>query len=279
MSVDVDTTDTRICETCRVLVVYDPDLGAWVHPAELRAKFSRDCCDDPVPGSPARGHALRYGRGRGESSREPSHIHDAIPELAVPPGTPITAGTDGAYKLVTGERVRKAMGWGYLTTSGVYGLGTTVRRGAVIGGERDRATQAELRAIFYLLTRRIDTPAGPARLVDTHPIEVITDSLDAVEAIDTWQAGEEWMPRGYTLERPEGQTATLVRLAHLAYDVQDRLVVRWVRGHEGVPLNEGADALAKVARLWASGAITRRQAAETGFREAVTALHRHAAGL
>jgi ribonuclease HI len=276
MSVECAYDGARVCNTCRVLVVLDAD-GQWVHPPELREKFSLSVCDLPRPGREARGHDLRYGRGR--APRNKLALHAAIEGLDQPPGTPLTVATDASYKAEITEAggVRKPFSWGYLTTSGLYGLGTTVIPGTVVGG--DRALQGELRAMYMALTQPVLVDGQRLLLVDAYPIIVLTDSLDAVQYTDAWQAGEEAMPPGYTTDRPTEQPATLIRLARLIYEAGDRVQVRWVRGHSGHPLNEAADALAKLARAWASKLITPEWAAANARAVALAALQQHAASL
>lgn len=251
----------RICERCRVVAVYETDPPRWVHPLAFQKKFSLSVCDHPVPGRDARPGELRYGRGR-TYLNDKFTLFDKIPELAQQPDTPLIVGVDASYKMITepGRQFRKPISWAFLTTAGTYGLGTTTRSGRVIGGER--STQGELRAIWWALLS----------IPKSHPLTVITDSLDAVELMDAWRAGEEAMPRGYTTERESGRQATLVQLAHLVYEAGDRITTQWVRGHTGQPMNEGADRLAKLARAWATGRRDRAEVAEQARAMVLTAL-------
>lgn len=256
--------DMRICAVCRVVVVLDN--GQWVHPEQFRLKFSDSVCDNPQAGRTAKSHETRFGRGR-SSTRDRYSMHGAIPELAQPAGVPITIGVDGSYKLVTTGVVRKPMSWAFVTTSGVYGLGTATIPGNIVGG--DRALQGELRAIWWALHR-----AGA-----DHPVDLITDSMDAIELLRDWRSGLYRMPRGYTLERASGRQATLLQLAQLVHQRGDEVTVTWVRSHTGHPLNEGADALARMARAWATGRLTRDTVAADARRTVLAALSRHAACL
>lgn len=259
--------DVRLCDTCRVVVVFNAETARWEHPLHFREKFSDHVCDDPRPGRPAARSERDWGRGR-EFSRDKLSIFSSIPQLEQDPDTPLLIGVDGSYKMVTvGGFVRKPMSWGFLTTSGRYGFGTTTIPGTIVG--HDRALQGELRAIWWALVR---TPA-------THPITLLSDSLDAVELVNEWRAGGERMPTGYTLDRTSGRTALLLQLAHKLRNSADRVRIEWVRGHSGHPLNEGADALAKMARAWATGRLPKAVAAADARRAVLAALTRHAASL
>jgi ribonuclease HI len=264
---DVITEDVRLCDTCRVVVTQDPESGRWAHPLPFREKFSDHVCDDPQPGRPAQRAEAEWGRGR-SFTRDRLSVFAEIPELAQDPHTPLTVGVDGSYKLVTGAGlVRKPMSWAFLTTGGRYGFGTSTIPGRIVGG--DRALQGELRAIWWALVK---TP-------DTHPLKFIIDSMDAIELLADWKKGGEQMPRGYTLARSSGREATLLQLAHRVRDAGDRIETEWVRSHTGHPMNEGADALAKMARAWATGRLLKEQVVVDARRAVIGALGRYAAQL
>lgn len=258
------TEDVRLCDICRVVVVQDPESGRWDHPLQFRDKFSNSVCDNPTPGRPAQRAEAEWGRGR-SFVRDRLSVFARIPELEQDPETPLTVGVDGSYKLITGSGlVRKPMSWAYLTTGGGYGFGTSTIPGRIVGS--DRALQGELRAIWWAI---IKTPP-------THPLRIVTDSMDAVELVNDWRGGGEQMPYGYTLERSSGREATLLQLAHKIRDGADRIQVEWVKGHSGHPLNEGADALAKMARAWATGRLTKEQVQADARRAVIGSLSRFA---
>lgn len=258
------TGNERLCENCRVVVVQDPDSGRWEHPLPFREKFSDHVCGDPQPGRAAQRAEAQWGRGR-SFVRDRLSVFSAIPELAQDPQTPLTIGVDGSYKLITGAGlVRKPMSWAYLTTGGQYGFGTSTIPGRIVGG--DRALQGELRAIWWALVK----------IPTTHPIAIVSDSQDAIELIADWKVGGEQMPHGYTLTRSSGREATLLQLAHKVRDAGERIQTEWVRGHSGHPLNEGADALAKMARAWATGRLEKEQVLVDGRRAVIGALSRYA---
>lgn len=264
MSID-EHTDVRICENCRVVTVLDEASGQWIHPPELRRKFDRSVCAEARPGRVARDREARFGMGR-PASKDKFDLHGTVAELGQPPDTPLTVGVDGSYKLTTsGATVRKPMSWAFVATNGQYGLGTATRNGRMVGD--DRVLQGELRAIWWAVSR----------IPRSHPITVLTDSMDAVELAAQWRLGLLTMPRGYTLDRPSGREATLLQLARLVAGAGDRITVDWVRGHSGHPLNEGADALAKIGRAWASRRLTREVVAADARRIVLSALTGYAA--
>lgn len=275
----------RVCVNCRVLVQpvdsgsSDEPFAYWDHVPEFAAKFDRTVCTDPAPGREPSGSEARFGLARIKSSGgDRLTLRDAIPELASPAGAPVTIGVDGSYKLFIGDsRVIKPMSWGYLTTTGMYGLGTSIVPGNVVGGrplddgsgrDPERALQAELRAIANALRA-----VGPE-----HPVTILTDSRSAVDFMLLWRDGHDVMPGGYNTARAGGRESTLARLARRAYESGEQVAVRWVPGHSGHPLNEGADALARMARAWATGRLEKETVAADARRAVLVALSRHAAG-
>lgn len=259
--------EVRLCETCRVIVVFDADMAGWTHPLQFREKFSDHVCQLPLPGRLARPAEAEWGRGR-TFSRDRLAVFGSIAELEQAPNTPLTVGVDGSYKLVTTSGlVRKPMSWAYLTTGGTYGFGTSTIPGSVVGYKRP--LQGELRAAWWSIKR---TP-------ETHPLTLLVDSYVAVELMNEWRDGGERMPLGYTLERSSGRKATLLQLAHKLHAARDRVKVEHILGHTGIPLNEAADALAKMARAWATGRLTKAEVAADARRVVLSGLLRHAAAL
>lgn len=162
----------------------------------------------------------------------------------VPGSTRLIVATDGSWKGGTG-------GYGYVTRNGHWAL--AARRA-------DRVPQlnpilmrgtgvvvAELRAVAMVINH------FPGRAV-----RFLIDSLDAISHLRSWQAGQvDRMPSGYSL-RPrfhgDNPKPALVRLAE---SVEGRTELRFVHvaGHNGHPMNEAADQLAKIARCAAHGEL------------------------
>lgn len=258
----------RICANCRVLVepAAEPAAERWRHVPEFAEKFSRSVCAEPAPGRDASGSEARFGLARIKTpGGDKLVIKGAIEELAVAPGQPIRIAVDGSYKLTIADKVSKPMSWGYLTTSGLYGLGTSIVPGYAVG--HIRWLQAELRAM-----------AAALRAVgDQHPVTIISDSKVAIGYMTLWRDGHEVMPGGYNTDRAGGRESTLARLARLARDSGDRITMQWVPGHTGHPLNEAADALAHIARAWATDRLDRDTAAGDARKIVLAGLHRYAA--
>jgi ribonuclease HI len=274
-------TALRVCANCRVLVqpVGTSPLLVWEHVPEFAGKFSRAVCTDPAPGRTPSGSEAKFGLARVKTAGgDKLVIKGEIPELAQPADTPVTVAVDGSYKLhVGGDRIRKPMSWSYVTTTGLYGLGTSMVPGNIVGGrpledgsgrDPERALQAELRAA-----------ANALRVIpQEQPVTLLSDSRDALDLMTLWSQGYEVMPGGYNAERAGGRESTLGRLARRMQEQSDRITLRWVAGHSGHPLHEGADALAKMARAWAVGRLDKDTVAADARRTVLASLTRHAAG-
>jgi ribonuclease HI len=156
------------------------------------------------------------------------------------------------------------MAWAYLATNGAWGLGTSIVPGSVVGDQR--ALQAELRAIANALHT----------LGADHPITLLCDSQQALGFLTLWRDGHDVMPGGYNVERSGGRESTLAKLARRVRDSDGRIEWDWVRGHAGHPLNEGADALAKMSRAWAEQRLDRETVTAGAPSVVRGALLRHA---
>ena len=134
------------------------------------------------------------------------------------PGSTVVA-VDGSYRYHT-------LGFGYLGDTGSWWL--RLRPLAAHERRGPRALHAELHSI--------------ASAIQHHPgpLDVLCDCWAAVELVRAWQAGQSDPIPGYSGSRLRTLGASvLARSAPLS--------VRLVPGHAGHPLNEGADALARLA--------------------------------
>lgn len=256
----------RVCASCRVLV--EPSGQGWRHVPEFAEKFSRSVCEHPAPGREPSGSEARFGLARIKTpGGDKQVIKGELPELALPAGIPITIAVAGSYKLTIGDKVIKPMSWGYLSTNGLYGLGTSIVPGYVVGEQR--WLQAELRAMAAALQA----------VGDERPLTILSNSKDAIGFMHLWRDGHEVWPGGYNPERAGGRESTLGRLARRARTAQDRITMEWVRGHTGHPLNDAADELSHIARDWATGLIDRDTAADEALDIVQAALDRHSAAI
>lgn len=146
---------------------------------------------------------------------------------------PLVVATDGSTK-------GRFTGWGWLAVNGEYGLHGFGHHRQVVGPSA--AAGAELRAI-----------GDAVQHLRFGRLRVLTDSQTAIFFAEAWRTGSERLPDGYSVYRASGRLAGLVRIQRLIYDNRDRLELQWVEGHGGHPLNEAADALARLARRYAEG--------------------------
>ncbi|WP_198041513.1 ribonuclease HI [Micromonospora chokoriensis] len=237
--------EVRLCTNCRYIVVRED--AQWAHPAWVIDRFPRYQCELPDPGRLAKPREVRAGWGTDVRKDDFSHQSE-IEEFALEAQVRVLLGTDGSYRHVEGMDIRqRPICWGYVGENGIYGLGAARMPHRIIGA---RVLQTELRAMWWSLRR----------LIRHHPVRILSDSQDALDLISLWRYGSEQMPPGYTLDRAGGRKSTILQLAHLVAENADRISVEKVRGHTGHPLNEGADALAKIARAWATGRISKQTA-------------------
>ncbi|MGH8798481.1 MAG: ribonuclease H family protein [Caldimonas sp.] len=94
---------------------------------------------------------------------------------------------------------------------------------------------AELTAALEGLSR---VPAGAA-------VELVSDSQYVLKGLSAWRAG--WERKGF--RNSKGEPVANLALWKQLFAVADarRVTTRWVRGHNGDPRNERADALANKA--------------------------------
>lgn len=153
---------------------------------------------------------------------------------APPGGAPIWVATDGSVR-------GKITGCGWLASSGDYAKWGFHHSTKQIG--TSVVLISELRAIGDALKR----------LHHHRHITLLCDSRPALHMVTQWLAGHLDLPRGYTVDRPGGKEAGLVAVQRLVLECRDRLTATWTPGHRGEPLNEGADALARLASRYAAG--------------------------
>lgn len=156
-------------------------------------------------------------------------LRDIEPALA----GPVCVATDGSVR-------GKITGYGWLASTGEYGLQGFRHSTKLIGPEV--VLVAELRAIG----RAVQKLRG-------RDITVFSDSKPAIAMVKQWLAGESVLPEGYAVYRESGKTPGLLRAQQIISEERDRITAVWVKGHRGEPLNEGADALARLASRYALG--------------------------
>lgn len=179
--------------------------------------------------------------------------------MPTPPAdlSPIVVATDGSVR-------GKVTGYGWLASSGDFGL----------LGFRHSTKQVGTSVVLIAELRAIN---DAVRRLPWRHLTVQTDSRSAIDMLRRWTVGDDVLPAGYTTERRKG-SAGLVEAQRRIRAHQNRLDVQWVAGHRGNLLNEGADALARLASRFAcrdSGltASQYRQRA-TGIADAFSSAYR-----
>lgn len=142
---------------------------------------------------------------------------------------PVIVATDGS---VRGD----ITGFGWLASTGDFNM-TGFRHNSRQMGY-DLPLVAELRAID-----------DAVRALSQHRhITIITDSQNAVDMVTAWMQGSMLLPPGYnTDKRKKGRPPGLIAARSRIHQDRQRISISWTRGHTGEPLNEGADALARLA--------------------------------
>ena len=135
------------------------------------------------------------------------------------PSRPVQVATDGSALGNPGPG-----GWGWCVDS----------RRQASGGERHTTNN-----IMELVAIREALVANPG------PLEILTDSQYAINCLTKWLPG--WRRRGW-----KTSSGTPVKNKDLIVEIAGLLAGRavtftWVRGHNGHPLNEAADLLARTA--------------------------------
>ncbi|MCV7281737.1 ribonuclease H [Mycolicibacterium flavescens] len=146
---------------------------------------------------------------------------------------PVWVATDGSVR-------GKVTGYGWLASTGEYGLMGFRHSRKQIGP--NVVLVAELRAI-----------AKAVQYLRGRDITVLSDSKLAVAMVQRWMAGDDVLPDGYSRVRDNGRTPGLVTAQRMIFAERDRIHPVWVKAHAGEPLNEGADALARLASRYVLG--------------------------
>jgi ribonuclease HI len=146
-------------------------------------------------------------------------------------GEPLTVATDGS--------VRGCFtGYGWLAHDGRFRLH---------GSRKPKGLRIQ-KAVLLTELRAID---DAVRSLPGHPLTVLTDSTVAASLVSDWMAGCDIFPPGFL-----SGTTDQHPMAHMRDSIhsnRDRLSCRWVRAHQGDLLNEGADALARLASRYVRG--------------------------
>lgn len=189
----------------------------------------------------------------------------AIPVTAsVTDLAPVWVATDGSVR-------GRFTGYGWLASTGEYGL----------CGFRHSTKQIGTQVVLIAELRAL---GAAVRKLRSRRLTLLCDSTDAIAMARRWMAGHPDLPDGYTTGRADGQLAGLVAAQRLIQAQRSRLTPVWVRGHHGEPLNEGADALARLARRYAASAADlspaeyQRRAASLAEAFAAEFRRRHAEG-
>ncbi|WP_068278559.1 ribonuclease HI [Aldersonia kunmingensis] len=146
--------------------------------------------------------------------------------------SPVTVATDGSVR-------GSYTGWGWLASTGDFGL----------LGFRHDTRQVGTRVVLIAELRAI---GDAIRRLKGRKLTILTDSRQALNMISDWMNGSDRLPSGYTTDRANGESG-LIKIRRLVICERDNLTLRWVPGHAGEPLNEGADALARLASRYARG--------------------------
>jgi ribonuclease HI len=160
-------------------------------------------------------------------SRQPS-TPPPPPDLS-----PLTVATDGSVR-------RSVTGFGWLASDGQFGM----------LGFRHRRVQIGTQVVLISELRAI---GDAVRKLRYRPLTLVSDSKLAIGMVMRWMNGDDLLPHGYTTDRADGKPAGLAMARELIYAQRGRITPLWVKGHQGEPLNEGADALARLARRYAAG--------------------------
>ena len=144
---------------------------------------------------------------------------------------PLTVATDGSVR-------GRFTGYGWLADNGRFRLH---------GSNKPRGLHVK-RTVLLTELRAID---DAVRSLPGHPLIVLTDSTIAASLVSDWMAGCDFYPHGFPSDTSDQHLLSGIRQSIHAN--RDRLSCRWVKAHRGDPLNEGADALARLASRYLRG--------------------------
>ena len=210
----------------RFLVSLNRKSLIWQHPKEIRAALPGCSVQGPSVKDGALMAAAIAGLPPEWAPREPAtHEHQS--------SEPLTVATDGSVR-------RKFTGYGWLASDGQHGVHGAGHSKNIVG--TSVVLIAELRAINEAV-----------RKLPNRQLTVLCDSRPAISIVGRWMKGERVLPEGYTTERANGATAGLVLARNRIHLNRDRISIHWVPAHQGEPLNEGADALARLGSRYAIG--------------------------
>ncbi|CAA9365125.1 MAG: hypothetical protein AVDCRST_MAG68-5124 [uncultured Gemmatimonadetes bacterium] len=142
------------------------------------------------------------------------------------PGALRVLATDGSVR-------GRAIGSAWLSDVGAWGL--VIRQHPSYLSIKHGALHAELLAVSLV----IEQVPGP--------FHILCDSQSVVEMVTAWR-------KGVMKPIPECNSGTLEKLPVAVSRRVEALTIGWVRGHDRHPLNEGADAIARLgSRSMADG--------------------------
>ena len=203
------------CDRIQFVVDVPPDSPLWRYTGHLAAILPDVGLERPTASS----------RRLVEAARE------TVRQIGAEPDAPASSALEAVIVAADGSVRGKHAGFGWLTSTGEYGLGR-FRCGVKLTGPMP-VLVAELRAI-----------GAACQAFAGRQVKVSSDSRQAVAMATRWMRGEWVMPAGYYGDA-DGRCRLAVMAQHICAE-RDRIDVRWVRGHCGEPLNEGADALARL---------------------------------
>lgn len=160
----------------------------------------------------------------------PQVVQESHPQL---PQEPVWVASDGSVR-------QKFVGCGWLASTGEYGLLHYRHSSRELGTKK--VLVSELRAV-----------ADAVQKLRGRQMTLMCDCKFAVAMVRRWMNGHDVLPDGYRTYRENGGTPALISARQTIYEERSRITPVWVRGHQGEPLNEGADGLARLASRFAMG--------------------------